>query len=42
MVDVIDRANDHAEMLLTHALAKIPVPATGAGAEYCEDCGDES
>ena len=40
MADVIDRANDLAELQLQQALANRPVQPAGAGLEGCEDCGE--
>ncbi|WP_315807518.1 TraR/DksA family transcriptional regulator [Pseudomonas sp. C9-3] len=38
-MDVIDRANDHADYLLQVALANRPT-AAGPSAEWCDDCGN--
>lgn len=39
-MDVIDRANEHADYLLQVALANRPNP-TEPSAEWCEDCGNQ-
>jgi len=43
MADVIDMANDHAELVLHHALLRACArPAKSAvSAEFCMDCGDD-